>query len=533
MLKEIRCDVFRQKTIIFHDGLNVVLGDNQGSNSIGKSSLLMIIDFIFGGTSYTDHNSDVVRELGDHQFEFVFEFNNEKFFFIRGTANPKDVYVSNENFDKLKTISLGEYLIFLKDKYPLPSEHISFRAAVSLFSRIWGKHNLDVKRPLHTFPKEKNADTVVRFLLMFNAYDNIISGEKKLKLLKDSRLTLNKAGKYEYVPKITKTRYEKNILEKTQIEEKISGIKDNIYKVALNLSELVSEELFRLQEEKNKLIRERDHFRARLNRVNKNFKKKHADQKFEKLVEFFPNVNLDKLKDIETFHENITKILTEELKKEKKQLELEVNYFDEQITKIDFKMDALLSNDGQSNHLIEHMFDLSTRLKSIEIENNMYLKSQHIKNDIEITENDISENKKQSLIKVNDLVNTELVRINDSIHSDKRRAPHMALDEKDYEYKVFDNTGTGKAYTNLFILDLAVFGITKLPILIHDSILFKNIEDKVVENIINIYNEHSSRQIFIAIDTINRYSEETQIILTEHKVISLSKDLLLFIKDWR
>ncbi|MGW8418824.1 hypothetical protein ACWGKP_33375, partial [Brevibacillus sp. NPDC055896] len=255
MLKQIRCDVFRQKTIIFHDGLNVVLGDNQGSNSIGKSSLLMIIDFIFGGTSYTDHNSDVVRELGDHQFEFVFEFNNEKFFFIRGTANPKDVYESNENFDKLKTISLGEYLIFLKNKYPLPSEHISFRAAVSLFSRIWGKHNLDVKRPLHTFPKEKNADTVVRFLLMFNAYDNIISGEKKLKLLKDSRLTLNKAGKYEYVPKITKTRYEKNLLEKTQIEEKISSIKDNIYKVALNLSELVSEELFRLQEEKNKLIR--------------------------------------------------------------------------------------------------------------------------------------------------------------------------------------------------------------------------------------------------------------------------------------
>lgn len=48
MLKRIRCDKFREKEIIFHPGLNAVIGDEIASNSIGKSTLLMIIDFVFG-----------------------------------------------------------------------------------------------------------------------------------------------------------------------------------------------------------------------------------------------------------------------------------------------------------------------------------------------------------------------------------------------------------------------------------------------------------------------------------------------------
>ena len=52
MLKRIRCDKFREKEIIFHPGLNAVIGDEIASNSIGKSTLLMIIDFVFGGSEY-------------------------------------------------------------------------------------------------------------------------------------------------------------------------------------------------------------------------------------------------------------------------------------------------------------------------------------------------------------------------------------------------------------------------------------------------------------------------------------------------
>ena len=43
MLVEIKSDIFREKTIKFHSGLNIVLGDEKASNSIGKPNLLLII----------------------------------------------------------------------------------------------------------------------------------------------------------------------------------------------------------------------------------------------------------------------------------------------------------------------------------------------------------------------------------------------------------------------------------------------------------------------------------------------------------
>ncbi|XKW97888.1 hypothetical protein R8G64_05205 [Tenacibaculum maritimum] len=54
MLKEINCKHFIKNPLIFSNGLNTILGDNYSTNSIGKSTLLMIIDFVFGGGSYRE-----------------------------------------------------------------------------------------------------------------------------------------------------------------------------------------------------------------------------------------------------------------------------------------------------------------------------------------------------------------------------------------------------------------------------------------------------------------------------------------------
>ena len=51
MLTEIQCDKFikygqPRGKIHFHKGLNAIIGDDNGSNSIGKSTFLMILDFV-------------------------------------------------------------------------------------------------------------------------------------------------------------------------------------------------------------------------------------------------------------------------------------------------------------------------------------------------------------------------------------------------------------------------------------------------------------------------------------------------------
>lgn len=47
--------------IRFKKGLNVVLGKEDGANSIGKSSAMLAIDFVFGGDTYL--KSDGVKHI--------------------------------------------------------------------------------------------------------------------------------------------------------------------------------------------------------------------------------------------------------------------------------------------------------------------------------------------------------------------------------------------------------------------------------------------------------------------------------------
>ncbi len=69
MLTEMTSPVFKEKgkerpPIRFKGGLNVVLGKEDGENSIGKSSALLAIDFVFGGDTYL--KSDGVKHIGPH-----------------------------------------------------------------------------------------------------------------------------------------------------------------------------------------------------------------------------------------------------------------------------------------------------------------------------------------------------------------------------------------------------------------------------------------------------------------------------------
>ena len=71
-----------------------------------------------------------------------------------------------------------------------------------------------------------------------------------------------------------------------------------------------------------------------------------------------------------------------------------------------------------------------------------------------------------------------------------------------------------------------------MPALIHDLPLLKNIEDNAISNIIKIYDSFE-KQVFIAIDKINTYGKETADLIKKRMALKLSKDKLLFIKDWK
>ncbi|WP_273850063.1 DUF2326 domain-containing protein [Guptibacillus spartinae] len=531
MLVRIKSAIFAEDKIEFHQGLNVVLGDNKGSNSIGKSTLLMMIDFIYGGNTYQNHNSDVITHLGHHDFGFTFKFDNYEYHFVRGTENPDIVYKSNEKYEKLYKMKVNDYTNKLKRYYDLASDQITFRTAVSTYSRVWGKENYNVNKPLHSFHKQVFSQSVTNLIKLFNKYNAIELQDKELKDLEDKKQVLNKAGKYKLIPKITKKEFDKNLKEIKSLNKEIERLGKSAYSTSGDIKEIVSDEMIDLREKKKKLIEEREYYISRLNRTTRTIKKS-ADAGFESLMEFFPDVDLEKLQNIESFHEGISSILSNELEDARKELSNKIDELEKEINAVIKQQDHLLNPDEELTVFIDTLIEYSSKVKNLKLENEYYNKLTNVREDASTKKGELEELKEKIVEELNKAINTKLKEINDFIHEDKRAAPEINLTYNKYDFKVFDNTGTGKAYTNLIIFDLAILSLTDLPFIMHDSFLFKNIEKDAVEKIIKFYSS-MSKQVFIAIDIIDMYNQETQDILQRNKVIQLSEDNLLTKLDWR
>ena len=129
MLHEIYCEQFHQKRIVFNPGLSVVLGTNTGDNSIGKSTFLLIVDYVFGGSTYAG-TTDIIENVGPHDIYFSFVFGEETFNFCRNSINARTVWKCNDSYEKVEEIGLSDYCKWLDSKYAISLPELSFRDAV-------------------------------------------------------------------------------------------------------------------------------------------------------------------------------------------------------------------------------------------------------------------------------------------------------------------------------------------------------------------------------------------------------------------
>ena len=175
MLTNIICEKFNKdnRTISFHPGLNVVLGDDNGANSIGKSTFLMIIDFVFGGNDYKTKCPEVERNIGLHEIKFTFAFNEDVYIFSRSTENSNFVKKYDNNNVFIEEIPLKQFHTFLREKYmDIPSD-ISFREAISPFLRIYQRNNSDEHNPFKSFEGESGEKCIIRLIKLYSLYESI------------------------------------------------------------------------------------------------------------------------------------------------------------------------------------------------------------------------------------------------------------------------------------------------------------------------------------------------------------------------
>ncbi|GAB6910109.1 conserved hypothetical protein [Desulfosarcina cetonica] len=533
MLAEIRCEKFRKETISFHKGLNVVLGDENATNSIGKSSLLMVIDFAFGGNGLLARK-DIIDELGHHDYYISFEFEGEIYRFRRGTYQPDIVYKCSIEYEAITAIPVEEYTAFLKAVYSINIEEISFRSFVGLYLRVWGKDNLNVHRPLHIVQNMSAKNCINNLIKTFGRYSAIKELTEKLKQKDEESKALRSAFKNRIIPKIGKREYKDNEERITRIELEIEDIKTNLSKYATNIAEVVNREVLELKIQKDELLAIKLNTQSKLSRIKRNISEnRHIKSKhFNSLIQYFPEINKERLANVEEFHSSVARILRSELRETERELEGQLFMINNELSKLDSKMTNTLSSIDEPNKIVDRVYELSTSFHNAKEENEYYENDVSLKNDVKQIKGALSDEKTQVLSLLQKTINDSIRRIVTSVFGPDRKSPTIQLKETNYSYEVVKDTGTGTAYASLIVLDLAIFNNTILPFVAHDSLLFKNIENDSVSNLFKIYSG-TEKQSFVAIDEVEKYGTETSTLLRSNSVVQLDDNNVLYKIDWR
>lgn len=535
MLSEIICDKFKQKKITFHNGLNVVLGDDEGSNSIGKSTFLMIIDYIFGGNDYVMKLTDIQKNVGNHIIKFSFIFNeNDYYFFSRDTDDTEFVNVCNENYKVAKRISLDEYKKQLRDLYNISIPYISFREIVGHYIRVYGKENLDEKQPLHVAKNEKAGQPINALLKLFDLYSSIKELEELANRKSDEFKAFKNAQKYKFISDIGKKQRKKNDELIVDLQRKQEEITENLNNNLLDFASEKADIVLRLKRELadyNKKIRTQ---KSKLIILQENLEGKRVVQKqdMDNIQKFFPEVNLKLLSEVQQFHEEIRTVLREEIKDEIKNVQEIINLIIPEKEKIEKKLMEISETSNLSQVVLIKFAEIQKQIEKIENQNDFYDKKVNLDKEKKDAEQRKTDMKSQQIEQLQKCLNNKMSELNDIIYQGKKVPPTIFFENNKYTFKTVDDSGTGTNFRGMILYDLSVLNLTCLPVLVHDSVLLKQIEDFAIEKILGMY-EESNKQIFISLDKVSSYSKKSQDILYSKKVLELAPDgKELFGKSW-
>lgn len=534
MLREIRCEKFRTGIIQFHPGLNAVLGDDNATNSIGKSTLLMLVDFVFGGSTLLKWHKDIVVELGHHHYDFAFEFEGEVHRFRRETIAPDSVYVCNAAYEVLSTKPLEEFTAFLKQAYGLKTPGQTFRAAVGLHLRVWGKENLIPDEPLHATPKQNAKECIDNLIKTYDKFEAIRERDTAARKADADLKLLRAAATSLLITKVNKTGYTQAKVQIANLERDLDEVRRNLASYATSLSAVINKEVLGLKERKDDLLQRRLNVAGRLMRVDRNLggRRSLRGGNFQDLQKYFPEINTERLSEVEAFHDGVARILKNQLKQSKEQLTEELKLIDASVASIDAEMGAALGSIEQPESLVDHVYKVALSLQGARASKEGYeLEQAHIET-LRKAREALAEEKQRILTEIETSVNAGMREIASEAVGEHRKSPRLSIDDTRYKFEVFEDTGTGTAFFGLVLFDLAVFRATSLPTIAHDSVLFKNISNDSVAHLIALY-ASNQKQSFIALDEIQKYGPAAALLLQEQSVIQLSNQAVLYVKDWR
>ncbi|MBQ7243135.1 MAG: DUF2326 domain-containing protein [Bacilli bacterium] len=536
MLVEISCDKFKENgnprgTISFRPGLNAVLGIGTETNSIGKSTFLMIIDFCFGGDDYINKEKIVVDHIGHHEIHFAFEFNGRKHYFSRGTSNPNYVFRCTDSRylpEGRRGMHKDDFRSFLSEMYQLNYEGVTFRQAISRFFRIYNRQTHNELKPLNATVNEEDRKGIVSIMKIYGLYGPIDALASKVDAAEQAKTGFDFARKHSLAPiAASKDEYNANVAKIKRLRAELEQLLADNDMGRSDPDIIRASEESRLRLLRKELVRERGKITDRLDSIQFDYDYDEAEisRSIDRLKTFFPGLDFSSIAETEQFHKKVRSIIEKEFRQGKEDIEALLARYDEQIAEIDKRLQSYPQIPDVKKAIMDRHTELQRELERLEAANANYDKKGTLTTGLEKAKQELDEVMRRQAGILQSKINA---RIEELAHlfGDGRKPPYLSISSlSSYVYCLPDDNGTGNRFKAVALLDLAIMEQTNIPAICHDTIVTDSLDAAGKARLIDLYTAYdgTSKQVFISFDNPEGADEKTKKTLYSHEVLRLSK----------
>ena len=548
MLMEVSCDRFESNgqvraPIVFHKGLNAVVGTESGTNSVGKSTFLMVLDFVFGGDDYIKKSKEVHKStnVGPHVIKFKFVFDGQSYYFTRSTKEgefnkvvPCDEYY--QPLEDKEPLSIIKYHAFLAEKHGFTQEGQTWRGCVTRSIRVDRRETVDTEKPLKSYKGEPDREGIIALIKLFGLYREVSEQHKAKEKAADEEQAYRDALKHDFIPGVkNSTEYKKNQERIASVNALISDLAKKSDEGLLELTSLQAEQITEIRNKIAAFRRQRSIMESQkhaIERSRKEKQRKKLQSDYQELLQFFPEINVKRLEAVENFHRQLTSILNSELRESERNIDAMIALANEQIEKLEEEQKRISQIPNVTKATLERYAELQKELLELQSANATFEKKNELK---KITDN-LTETLNKSIVtemrRVEAKINPLMDEMNETLYDVRIKPPMLNTISADlYEFSTEDDGGTGMRYKGMILLDIALMRTTKLPFIIHDSLMFANVEREAIERILDLYTQEKENQIFIAFD--KAVTEPYRKLVEKAQVLHLSRGgNELFGKAW-
>lgn len=266
-------------------------------------------------------------------------------------------------------MTLDQYCAFLAEKYGTQvEEDLTWIGVVSRFIRVWKRDTLDEERPLRAAKDEKAEYVIKRYMQLYGKYASVEAQIKQAKAAEDERDAFKKSSDYKHIRAAkNKPEYEDNERRIVALRTQEQELAEQSNKGLLDLDSFQARHLSELDDQLLKYRRERARVQTQLNAIRremtegkKSFKKTYSD-----LEKFFPGVDFQTIESIESFHQQLAKVLGDEFKETEKDLATAYVMLGNEIVRILEEVEEIKKIPNVSEAILKEYAKITTELNNL------------------------------------------------------------------------------------------------------------------------------------------------------------------------